>query len=197
MDIRLKKDIYNTCNLLDKLDKLNFIKYNTIDNDTLCEVGIIAQELNMLFPSMVNLNEGYIPNINMIAEHDSISDDILFIRINYNIIINNNDKILIKIRKFNEVKEIGYTTTINNPTGVSFEIKKWYNYESSDILYVYGTQVNDLHRINTTDLGILGTACTKELYQIVKHQDSTISTLQNQLTQLTAWATNQGYVPPE
>jgi len=197
MDLRLKKDIRNACNLIDKLDKLNFVQYNTIHNDEYCEVGIIAQELNMIFPSMINLNEGYIPNINMNADHDSISDDTLFIRINYNIIINNNEKILIRVRKYNTVNEQTYKTTINNPTGVSFEIKKWSNYERSDILYIYGTNVNDYHRINKLDMSLLGTACTKELYQIVKQQASTISTLQSQLSHLTTWATNQGYVPPQ
>lgn len=37
----------------------------------------------------------------------------------------------------------------------------------------------------------------ERLEQQIQEQTSTISTLQNQLSQLTTWATNEGYIPPQ
>jgi Chaperone of endosialidase len=199
-DIRIKSDICNTCNLLDKLDKVNFVSYNIInktDDNTHCSVGIIAQDIKQILPSIVKTdNNGYIPVICGKAEHNLLSDDIVFIRIVYNNINIENKNICIKLYKSSTPPYI-YITPILNPTGVSFEVKKWRDYTSDDEIFIIGCEVDDYHTVNMTELGMLGTACTKELYQIVKQHTCTISTLQNQLSQLTMWATNQGYVPPQ
>jgi hypothetical protein len=199
-DIRIKSDISNTCNLLDKLDQVNFVSYNVLnrsDDNKHCSVGIIAQDIKKILPSIVKTdNTGYIPIICGKAEHITVSDDIVFIRTIYNNNNIENINICIKIYKPLTSPYI-YTTPILNPTGVSLEVKKWRDYNPDDEIFIIGCQVNDYHTVNMTELGMLGTACTKELYQIVKQQNNTISTLQNQLSQLTTWATNQGYVPPQ
>jgi len=51
-DIKLKENIIDTTPKLDKLNKIRIVNYNLIGED-LKQIGVIAQELEQIFPSLV------------------------------------------------------------------------------------------------------------------------------------------------
>ena len=68
----------------------------------------------------------------------------------------------------------------------SIEIKKWMNYTPTDILFLHGTKVNNYPAVNIGQIGVLGAACAKELYHMVKCQAETIAALKKQIDDLSA-----------
>jgi hypothetical protein len=79
-----------------------------------------------------------------------------------------------------------YPAEIIHATDVSIEVKKWVNYSTSDEVFLHGTMVDDYHAVDIGQIGILGAACAKELYQMVKCQAETIASLKKQIDDITA-----------
>jgi hypothetical protein len=131
---------------------------------------------------MVSLKSGYLPNIQQIVEHTLLTDDIVSIKIANT--LKEKDVILCLINI--EIEKQAYSTTIINATEVSIEIKKWENYSPTDKLFLHGTMVEDFHRVDIGQIGVLGAACAKELYHMVKCQAETIATLKKQIDDLSA-----------
>jgi hypothetical protein len=178
-DERIKECICPLNGLLCKLDQINFVSYDRKDRNTsYCDIGIIAQNVAKVFPTMVSISDGYLPNIQQSVEHTLMADDTIFIRMTNTFSLKENDDVLFQINTLGNNMAYSYTTTIIHATEVSIEIKKWVNYSPTDELFIYGTMINDFHSIDITQIGALGAACTKELYQVVKCQAETIASLQ-------------------
>jgi len=179
-DCRIKHSICPV-SVLSNIDKLNFVSYCTA-NSTQSAIGVIAQELKEIFPDMVNCKEGILSNINTVAEHTLISNNIVFIRYISTGQIKENDTYA-----FNANTNIGgvfHTCIVSNVTDESFEIKPWIGYSPNDRLTIIGCIIPDFHSVNYTELSMLGPAGVKELHQIVKQQGATICAQQEQITAL-------------
>jgi len=186
-DERVKGCICPLNGLLCKLDQIDFVSYDRIGKNTYKqEVGIIAQNVIKVFPEMVNFTTNYLPNIQKKAEHTLMANDIVFIRLENALPVKENDNGLFIITHPGGRTKDNHTTTIINATEVSIEIKKWVEYSPSDELFVYGTMVEDYHSIDVTQIGVLGAACAKELYHMVKCQAETIAALKKQIDDLAA-----------
>jgi hypothetical protein len=186
-DERIKECICPLNGLLCKLDQINFVSYDRKDRNTsYCDVGIIAQNVAKVFPTMVSISDGYLPNIQQSVEHTLMADDTIFIRMTNTFSLKENDDVLFQINTLGNNMAYSYTTTIIHATEVSIEIKKWRNYSPTDELFIYGTMIDDFHSIDITQIGALGAACAKELYQMVKCQAETIASLQKQIDDITA-----------
>jgi hypothetical protein len=85
------------------------------------------------------------------------------------------DDILCLIK--NTTRTQPYFATIINATKGSIEIKKWEEYSPTDELFLHGTRVDDFHKVDIGQIGVLGAACAKELYHMVKCQAETIDLL--------------------
>jgi len=173
-DERIKECICPLKDLLHKLDQINFVSYDRIDKYSIgCDAGVIAQDIVKIYPNMVSLKSGFIPNIQQTVEHNLMEDDIVSIRITNS--LKEKDVILCLINV--EIEKQPYSTTIMNATDDSIQIKKWEDYSPTDILFIHGTMVDDYHIVDIGQIGVLGAACAKELYQVVKCQAETISAL--------------------
>jgi len=176
-DERVKECICPLKDLLPKLDKINFVSYDRIDKQTgNCDAGIIAQELAQVFPKMVYVRDDYLPNIQQEAEYTLTEEDNVSIKLINTIPLKEKDTILCIIT--GALGKEYYRATIMHATDVSITINKWINYNPDDKLFLHGTRVDDYHRVDIGQIGVLGAACAKELYHMVKCQAETIATLQ-------------------
>lgn len=163
--------------LLPKLDQINFVSYDRIDKDAgNCDVGVLAHNIGKVFPNMVYVRDGHLPNVYQKAEHTLIENDIISIKINNTLPIKEKDSMLFLITK--EARKQPHFTTVMNVTEDSIEINKWDHYLPTDELLIYGTLVKGYCAVNNGQIGILGAACAKELYHMVKCQAETIAALQ-------------------
>lgn len=185
-DNRIKECICDVHGLLDKLDKINFVSYNLKGNpNSSYDVGVIAQNVAEIFPSMILYRPEYIPSVNKQIVHTSIDDIISITLDNASSIFNVNDNILL-IKQNDKLQEKSIQTKITVVNDNSIEIAKWSDYSSDDIITLYGKKVDDLHLVDKTQISILGAACAKELYQIVQEQSRMIKVLQDQVAALQA-----------
>lgn len=184
-DERIKECICPLSELLPKLDQINFVSYDRVDKKAGShEVGILAQNVIQVFPKMVSLKSGYLPNVQQKIDHTLMADDIIFIRMTNTLPLKENDIVLCLITATNGTQH--YPAEILHATDVSIEVKKWINYSPSDEVFLHGTMVDDYHTIDIGQIGILGAACAKELYQMVKCQAETITVLKKQIDDLSA-----------
>jgi len=173
-DERIKECIFPLKDLLPKLDQINFVSYDRIDKYSQnCDAGIIAQDLAKIYPNMVSLKSGFIPNIQQTVEHTLIEDDIVSIQMTNS--LKEKDVILCLINV--DIEKQPFSATIVNATNDSITIKKWEHYSPTDKLFIHGTMVDDYHIVDIGQVGVLGAACAKELYQMVKCQAETIAAL--------------------
>ena len=176
-DERIKECICPSKDLLCKLDQINFVSYDRIEKlAESCDVGVVAQNIIKVFPNMVSLKGGYIPNVQQNVEYTLMADDIVFIRMINTLPLKDKDIVLCLITTANGTQH--YPAEIIHATDVSIEVKKWVNYSPNDEVFLYGTMVEDFHAVDMTQIGILGAACAKELYQVVKCQAEMIASLQ-------------------
>lgn len=195
-DVRIKKNINHVSNLLEKIDKLSFVSYDEIDNNTKHDIGVLAQNIYNYFPNMIEIEEGYISNINALnVPYNLITDSVIFVRINTGNLLKNGDEIYAYINKHTKF-ERRQILTVSNVTENSFETTVWHGFQPSDTLFIYGTSVSNFHRLDISQMASLGAAGVKELYQLVKSQKQTIDQQQQTINSLLAWATSQGFQPP-
>jgi hypothetical protein len=168
-DIRIKYNLKkaNTNEILSQINKLKLVQYNYIDNkynNNRNHIGLIAQDVKKIFPEAVNIESDYIQNINKNASYYYYNDNIILL-VEYNIYIKINDSLLLFVNKKPKVVKINSFDT--NSIGVS----KWTsddndndndNNDNNDI-YVYGTKIDDCHKLNQAYFGILGIGCVQEL----------------------------------
>jgi len=184
-DERIKECICPLNNMLPKLDQINFVSYDRIDKQAgSSEAGIIAQNVIQIFPKMVSLKNGYLPNIQQTVEHSLISDDIVFIRMTNTTSLKEKDVLLCIITSSYGTRH--HPADVINVTDVSIEVNKWPNYSPTDEVFLHGIMVDDYHAVDIGQIGVLGAACAKELYHMVKCQAETIATLKKQIDDLSA-----------
>lgn len=176
-DKRIKHDICPVSGLLSKLNDLEFVSYCSNHNNEAwtCEVGVIAQNVAEIFPTMVITRNGVIPNIYKDADYSIISDGIIRIFIKND--LKENAKILL-IAKPHDGTPYKHYMNITNVTSESFDIEKWPSYSVPYTIFVYGEMIEDFHAVDGEQIGILGAACVKELHQYVKYQSEKITELE-------------------
>jgi hypothetical protein len=158
-DRRVKENIIaaDTCNLLTKINKLPIQNYNFIDKKFYKgqEVyGLIAQEVKEIFPEAVEITKQHIPNINKLAEHKLVEDNIL-LYVENNTKVNDNILLFVNDRLINaKVASSSLTTII---------VSKWDEYKENDNVLVYGTEIDDFHGLNQQYMGILSLGGIQEL----------------------------------
>ena len=178
-DERIKHNICPVGCLLSKLDDIEFVSYN-ITSDS-CEVGVIAQNVAEIFPTMVKTKSDVIPNIYKESEHSLTSNDSVLIHLTNK--LKENTRISIIITK-QDIPKYQIYTNVLHVTTETIEVDKWYNYSQTDIVCVYGEMVDDFHVVDSNQIGLLGAACVKELHQCVKCQSDKITQLETSNTLL-------------
>jgi len=175
-DIRIKKDIQPAeQGALKVIDSIPIKSYDLIDNyrdGGRTSFNIIAQELIEVFPEAISKGMSYIPSIYSKCQWIIVNADEIEIHINkpHDLVVGDELEILLED---SSLKECDVTAIINDTT---FRVKKWddFKMEITDECFIYGKKVKDFLRIDKTKVSMLALAGTKELHQIVKHQQAKI-----------------------
>jgi len=179
-DKRIKKNIedINDSNALISINNIEPKSYHYIDNvvRTSSNVfGFIAQQIRDVIPNAVKLQNEYIPNIYQIAPINSniiylyTSNDLItsnFISSNLLLITRNDEKIetsILDIQMNSSNSSNVYEITINNHQMIP----------ETDLIFVYGTKVNDLHILDKSYIYTLNICAIQDLN---KNVDNIITT---------------------
>ena len=178
---------------MNKIIKLKPKEYYLCDEkDYNKKFGIIAQDVEKIFPELIHKSNDYIANIYSYAKYadyvitiDKDISNLINIDDELKIILDNNDSNNLEIaiddtpynnrykRRFVKVVEI-----INN---YSFKI----NIELNECdIFIFGKKVNDFRRLDYESLYCLNIAGTQELYKLIEQQNIIIQDQQNQINEL-------------
>jgi len=204
-DIRIKKDIINILNPLDKLNLLQPKEYMLCDEkDYLKKYGIIAQDVKEVLPEFVYTDEDYIANIysKCIYIKELINNNYVYkliTEINISELININDELKILLDNLNNNKEIiiedlpyhnrykkryvKVKSIINNYTIEITEELELLEIEKNNI-FIYGKKVKDFLKLDYSSLYTLNISSTQELYKLLKEQELIIDYLEDKLNNL-------------
>jgi hypothetical protein len=202
-DIRIKKDIINIINPIDKLLLIKPKEYMLCDDkDYLKKYGIIAQDVKEVIPEFVYTDEDYIANIYSKGKYNKYllnNEYIYIIEIEKDItnIINIGDEIKILLEnKKNKNQEIiieelpyhnrykrRYIKVKSIIDNKRIEIEKELEIEEEDkeYIFIYGKKVNDFLKLDYSSLYTLNIEFSKELYKKIINQNIFIENLENRL----------------
>jgi hypothetical protein len=201
-DERIKKDIQDISNPLDKLMLLKPKEYYLCDDkDYLKKYGIIAQEVNEKedLNHLVYNDTDYIANIYIYASYEkqgNINKLITNLSIinkievedELKLLLNNTDNIEIIIedspyhnrykKRFVKVKRI-----IDEYSFEIYDDIELNNNEKNNI-FIYGKKVIDFKKLDYSSLYSLNIKATQELYKLIREQETIIETLQTRIIEL-------------
>jgi hypothetical protein len=203
-DIRIKKDIIDIINPIDKLLLLEPKEYMLCDDkDYLKKYGIIAQDVKEVMPEFVYTDEDYIANIYSKGKYNKYlvnNEYIYIIEIEKDItnIINIGDeiKILLENKKNKNqeiiIEEIPYhnrykrryikVKSIIDNKRIEIEKELEIEKEDKEDIFIYGKKVNDFLKLDYSSLYALNIAFNKELFNIFIKQKNKISNLINRIS---------------
>jgi hypothetical protein len=161
--------------------------------------GVIAQDVEEIFPEFIHTDNNYIANIysNAIYEDNIITlekdiTDLINIDDELKIILDNNDKKNLEIaiddtpynnrykRRFVKVVEI----IDNHSFKIDIELQDVFTSASANNIFIYGKKVNDFKRLDYESLYCLNIAGTQELYKLIQQQNIIIQDQQKQINDL-------------
>ena len=199
-DSRIKKNIRD----IDDNEALNKIlliqpkkyEYADINRKQETVIGFIAQQVYEVLPEAVDICKDFIPNI---QEHFSCTSNIIRMPNTNDIEIGTKIKVRYQVKK--EVENI-YSSNLDTSNIYSSNLEdedtaeyidKGDDYVISKIFddyveldrdlpdtsncYVYGTEVDDFHRLKKDRIFSLNVSATQELYKIIQNQQTTINDL--------------------
>jgi hypothetical protein len=198
-DQRVKKEITNIANPLDKIMLLQPKEYMLCDDKNyLKKYGIIAQDVKQTTPEFVYTDEDYIANIytnaiysddNNIYKIQTTKDisNLINIHDELKILLDNNDNSNIEIiiedlpyhnrykKRFVIVKSIidNYTIEITEKIEAT-EIEKLN-------IFIYGKKVSDFLKLDYSSLYTLNIASIQELYKLICNQQSNINYIESKI----------------
>src|SRR6476661_4087148 len=163
-DRRLKEDIQPiTTDVYSSIQELNPVTYNFIDKtkSNKLQYGLIAQEVEKIYPDIVNNTPGYIPDI--LSAAIVIRPNIIKLACikDYSYLIDKN--ILIYIKEIDSNENTTVNCNVLSVCGEYLTIDSTLSVDS--LIFVYGVHDNEVKSINYESLIPLLIANAKEQYQ--------------------------------
>ena len=197
-DERIKKEIKEIENPLNKIMTLKPKEYYLCDDkDYNKKFGIIAQDIEQIFPEFIHTKNNYIANIFSCATYDNniittdkdisnlinIDDELKLIFNNDN---KNNLEIAIDDTPYNNRYKRWFVKVVEIIDNHSFKIDIELNdlFEdgsTTNNIFIYGKKVDNFKRLDYESLYCLNIATTQELYRLIQQQQQQIIDLQNQI----------------
>ena len=192
-DERIKKEINDIQTPLNKIMELKPKEYFLCDEkDYNKKFGIIAQDVEKVFPELIHTEKDYVANIYSYAKYengiitlDKDITELINIDDELKIILDNNDKdnleIVIDDTPYNNRYKRRFVKVVEIIDNHSFKID--IDLAINDI-FIYGKKVDDFKRLDYESLYCLNIAGTQELYKIIQSQEERIRILEEKLNQL-------------
>jgi hypothetical protein len=167
-DKRIKRDIKPIENSLEIIEKIEPKNYNIIETAE-NRYGFIAQEVEEVIPSAVNLAHDFIPNI---FDYGTYDDKIITFDNKNNLDIVEGDEVKINYESCRVEEVIDKNT---------FRIHKKLEVDEAKKVFIIGTKVKDFKCMNYDMITSINTAAIKELYSIIKQQQADLVIAQQQI----------------
>jgi hypothetical protein len=161
-DRRKKTDIKTLESALDDIRKVRIATYKMIDDGSQ-EYGVIAQEIDEIYPLMVKKNGvEFLPTSNCFAKIIQVTDELVGITFDNftDITVDDKVRIVLENNTKQELKVERVTTS-----GIYF--KKWENFDESQKIYVYGKEHRDVQTVTKNALFMANIRATQELAEKV------------------------------
>jgi hypothetical protein len=193
-DRRIKKNIeeINDSNALIAINKIEPKSYHYIDNVVRTSsnvLGFIAQQIRDVIPDAVKLQNEYIPNIYQLAPINSniiylYTSNVLitsnFISSNLLLITRNDEKIETSILDM----QLNSINSSNSSNIYEITIDNHHLIQETDLIFVYGIKVNDLHILDKSYIYTLNVCAIQDLNKNVNDIINTNETINNILDNL-------------
>jgi hypothetical protein len=161
-DRRKKTDIKTLESALDDIRKVRIATYKMIDDGSQ-EYGVIAQELDEVYPLMVKKNGvEFLPTSDCPAMIIQVTDELVGITFDTftDITVDDKVRIVLENNTKQELKVERVTTS-----GIYF--KKWENFDETQKIYVYGKEHRDVQTVTKNALFMVNIRATQELAEKV------------------------------
>ena len=191
-DERIKKNISSSTDSLEIVNKLNLRSFEYIDVRARLERpvkhGLIAQELEKVYPEAVTKTIGFIPNIYTPAvSYISLDLSSVLITIDkpHELIEGDCVRVYINTDGKDDTQDFQYDTLVLRIySNTSFVIAPWEAFELGRAMLVYGKKVNDLMGVNNPLIGVLAAGACQTLSKKNETLEQQVGTLQAQVASL-------------
>jgi hypothetical protein len=195
-DQRIKKNIQPVGSMLETINKIEIMSFDFIDsaNNKRDECGVIAQQIESVFPNAVDTSNGIIPCYLTFATSQYVVNDDAHILFDYD---HSDTQQQFKVGDKIKIHAGQKTDTIDKDKGShhvvvksiidgGFTTEKWKDYEADDGVFVYGKEVDDFRNVDKEQLGILALKGVQELSSMVSTLQAANATLESQVAALSA-----------
>jgi hypothetical protein len=168
-DQRIKKNIQPVGAMLETINRIEIVSFDFIDepNNKRDECGIIAQQLETVFPNAVDTSTGVIPCYLKFATSQYLVNGDVYILFDYD----HNDvqqqfKVgdNIKIHAGQNTADKGsHHVVVKSIIDGGFTTAPWKDYEENDGVFLHGKEVDDFRNVDKEQLGILALKGVQEL----------------------------------
>jgi hypothetical protein len=145
------------------------------------EYGFIAQDVQTLLPAAITTQSDFIPNVYQIARWSTITPSTTRLLFGSKLEGVQSDDTLRLIDDYNMPHHYKILETTDCMITIDGNLETT---QSSDTIFVYGKQVNDLHVLEKHAIFSVGMAAMKELDRIIVEQDVIIKQQQQQIEEL-------------
>lgn len=168
-DIRIKKDLRlseksKDLNILNQLRVTDYRHIDQVANGTNSVKGLIAQEVERVFPEAVNTSSNFIPNIYVFSAKTAFSSGRLSVSLSqkHELVVGDEVKLILK--------DAGEKTAI--VAAVDSENTFLVNWDEAEAaperVFIYGKKVNDFHTVDYDRIFTLNVSATQELARKVE-----------------------------
>jgi hypothetical protein len=176
-DQRIKKNIQPVGSMLETINKIEIVSFDFIDsaNNKRDECGVIAQQIETVFPNAVDISTGVIPCYLKLATSQHLVDSDVHILFDYDPTdlqqqFKVGDKIKVHAGQKTETidKDKGsHHVVVKSIIDGGFITEKWKDYDANDGVFIYGKEVDDFRNVDKEQLGILALKGVQELSLMV------------------------------
>lgn len=164
------KDVIGLSNSSDDLDLLNKIKITDYEMKDKVQFGdkkfkkVIAQELEQVFPQVVNTMTNYVPNIYQMSDKVTDLGNNTY-KVTFKADVNFDAKATGQVKLYDEKKDVIAKVVSRNNNEIVFTTSEKVN---GDKLFVYGEEVTDFRAVDYEALTTLNISATQELYKQIQ-----------------------------
>jgi hypothetical protein len=199
-DERIKKNIKPITDSLDIVNRLNIVSFDYIDyTKSSVKHGLIAQEVQNVYPEAVTVIKDYIPSVHVLAtKYEKVGCKPLSTDgEKYNVIITSpiphgfvvNDKIKLYINQDGKGDTSDFqcnTDVLEVISDTEFVVKPWDDFALDKDLLIYGKEVDDFLTIDKPLIGLLAAGACKVLSEKVTSLKAIVDTQAAEIASLKA-----------
>lgn len=166
--------------LLTQLQVTNYAYIDVVKQGKLFHKGLIAQEVEAVFPEAVNFSTGFIPDVYALSCQVVYDAALCEMKISLGKIHGLEKDDRVRLVGKHGTQEVSVIQIISDTEFVvsEYDVSDLYD---NDQVFVYGKQVNDFRAIDYQKIAVLAVGSIQELYEQNKKQEQVLQYLQTEL----------------